>query len=171
MYDELVRDLRDDADWAEKSPDFTVPTILLCEMRKAANAIEERDKYALTIQHEMMAEAESHVALVERLNKQIDYLQKQVAYWQAQLTKSMCGETLADLEKRRWIPVTENLPEKFQPVWVACKMEGRENWTFDTTYDPYLKCPWGPYYYLEKGEAVVYAWMDRSDPEPPKEET
>lgn len=70
----------------------------------------------------------------------------------------------------RWIPVTERLPEEFQPVWVACKMEGRENWTFDTIYDPYLKCPWGQYYYLEKGEAVVYAWMDRSDPEPPKEE-
>lgn len=72
--------------------------------------------------------------------------------------------------KPRWIPVTERLPEKFQPIWVACKMEGRENWTFDTVYDPYLKCPWGPYYYLEKGEAVVYAWMDRSDPEPPMEE-
>ena len=70
----------------------------------------------------------------------------------------------------RWIPVTERLPEEFQPVWVACKMDGRENWTFDTIYDPYLKCPWGTYYYLEKGEAVVYAWMDRSDPEPPKEE-
>ena len=34
----------------------------------------------------------------------------------------------------RWIPVTERLPEKFQPVWVACKMDGRENWTFDTRF-------------------------------------
>ena len=41
MYEELVRDLRDDADWAEKSPDFTIPTIILYEMRKAADAIEE----------------------------------------------------------------------------------------------------------------------------------
>ena len=80
------------------------------------------------------------------------------------------ADAIEKLSKPRWIPVTERLPEEFQPVWVACKMDGRENWTFDTIYDPYLKCPWGTYYYLEKGEAVVYAWMDRSDPEPPKEE-
>ena len=79
-------------------------------MGQAADAIEERDRYALTLQHEMMAEAESHIALVERLNKQVEELQKQVAYWQAQLTKSMCGETLAELEKPRWVSVTEKKP-------------------------------------------------------------
>ncbi|MBP5729537.1 MAG: hypothetical protein J6Y48_20915 [Clostridia bacterium] len=42
---------------------------------EAADAIEERDRYALTLQHEMMAEAESHIALVERLNKQIKELE------------------------------------------------------------------------------------------------
>ena len=75
------------------------------------------------------------------------------------------------LIKPRWISVEERLPEKFQPVWAAVKMDGREDWVFDTVYDPYLKCPWGNYYYLEKGDAIVYAWMDRSEPEPPKEET
>ena len=69
-----------------------------------------------------------------------------------------------------WIPVTKRLPEKFQPVWAACKMDGRDNWTFETLYDPYLKCPWGTYMYLENGKAVVYAWMDRSAPDPPREE-
>lgn len=44
MNEDLARDLRDDADWAEKSPDFTVPTILLYEMRKAADVIVELNK-------------------------------------------------------------------------------------------------------------------------------
>lgn len=44
-------------------------------LNEAADAIEERDKAALTIQHEMMAEAESHIALVERLNKRIEELE------------------------------------------------------------------------------------------------
>ena len=71
----------------------------------------------------------------------------------------------------RWHRVEEELPSEFQYVWAACKMNGRENWTIETVYDPYLSCPWGyniPV--LESGKAVVYAWMDRSAPEPPKED-
>ena len=101
MYDDLVKRLREPCQYEN---------CVLC--KEAAYAIEERDRYALTIQHEMMAEAKSHIALVERLNKQVEELQKNVAYWQAQLTKSMCGETLAELEKPRWIPVTERLPSE-----------------------------------------------------------
>lgn len=41
MYDDLVRELRESAEWAENSPDFVVPTIVLYTMRKAADAIEE----------------------------------------------------------------------------------------------------------------------------------
>ena len=99
VYDYVVKELR---------TGYCEPNLL----RKAADAIEERDKYALTLQHEMIAEEEAHVALVERLNKQIDYLQEQVAYWQAKLVDSMCGECLAESEKPRWVPVTERLPEE-----------------------------------------------------------
>lgn len=70
-----------------------------------------------------------------------------------------------------WHRVEDELPSEFQSVWAACKMNGVENWTIETVYDPYLSCPWGyniPE--LESGKAVVYAWMDRSAPEPPKEE-
>lgn len=72
-----------------------------------------------------------------------------------------------------WIPVTERLPEEFQSVWAACKslIDNRPNWTIETFYDPYLTCPWGHIPMLEYGKAVVYAWMDRPFPEPPKEET
>ena len=106
MYDDLVKRLRNKAGGLDY--DGWVDTAAILE--EAADAIEERDKATLTIQHEMMAEAESHIALVERLNKQIEELQKQVAYWQAQLTKSMCEETLAELEKPRWVSVTEKKP-------------------------------------------------------------
>ncbi len=69
-----------------------------------------------------------------------------------------------------WIPVTERLPSSFQFVWAACKMEGSRNWTIETVYDPFLTCPWGHIPVLDSGKAIVYAWMDRTTPEPPKEE-
>ena len=43
---------------------------------EAADAIEAQDRHILTLQHEMMAEAESHIAEVNRLNKQIEELKK-----------------------------------------------------------------------------------------------
>lgn len=114
MYDNLVKSMRTTVMLYEAVGQEDLVTTQL--LKQAADAIEERDKYALTIQHEMMAEAESHIALVEKLNKQVEELQKNVAYWQAQLTKSMCGETLAELEKPHWIPVTERLPDAYEDV-------------------------------------------------------
>ena len=133
-------------------------------MKQAADAIEERDKYALTIQHEMMAEAESHMAQVERLHKQIEELQKNVAYWQAQLTKSMCGETLAELERPRWIPVTERLPEDGERALVM-----RFDYVTNTPFYDLLwfdKGEWWNRRYT--GDYAVTHWMPL--PEPPKEE-
>ena len=46
MYDDLGRELRESAEWAENSPDFVVPTIVLHTMRKAADAIEELQQTA-----------------------------------------------------------------------------------------------------------------------------
>lgn len=66
MYEELVSDLR--KGYTDR-------------LKEAADAIEERDRYALTLQHEMMAEAESHIALVERLNKRIEELRKGFMGW------------------------------------------------------------------------------------------
>lgn len=71
MYDDLVSRLRNKAGGLEY--DGWVDTASILE--EAADAIEERNKCALTIQHEMMAEAESHIALVERLNKRIEELE------------------------------------------------------------------------------------------------
>ena len=47
-------------------------------MYDAADAIEAQDRHILTLQHEMMEEAESHIAEVNRLNKQIEELQADV---------------------------------------------------------------------------------------------
>lgn len=172
MYEELVKRLRycseeqNGCGMCALSSDCVLRVGLLTQ---AADAIEERDRYALTLQHEMMAEAESHIALVERLNKQIKELQKQVAYWQAQLTKSMCGETLAELEKPRWIPATEEPPLKVG----------------DDGYNGYLVYANGYYevadYTVDKFDNVPYFHVDGEYeygvthymplPEPPEEET
>ena len=143
-------------------------------MKQAADAIEERDKYALTLQHEMIAEAESHIALVKRLNKQVEELQKQVAHWQAQLVKSMCGETLAELEKSLWIPVTEALPESFgddvlvtdgEDYAVGFWREDAEAW--DSTDFGWLENRSEP----PCGIHTVTHWMPLPPlPKPPKEE-
>ena len=74
MYDDLVNTLLYDAGWLEQGITQTERDIAE-HLRKSADAIEERDKAVLTIQHEMMAEAESHIALVERLNKRIEELE------------------------------------------------------------------------------------------------
>lgn len=61
MYDDLVRELRESAEWAENSPDFVVPTIVLHTMRKAADTIEELIRVAEINAHRAMvwaAEAE-----------------------------------------------------------------------------------------------------------------
>lgn len=134
MYEELVKRMREPCQYEN---------CVLCQ--QAADAIEERDKYALSLQHEMMAEAESHIALVERLNKQIE-----------------------ELSKSRWIPVTERLPDAYEDVLLLfphnqaagfCDRDG---------------C-WGVYsgdgFYTEvaDNEPKPTHWA-RKLPEPPKEE-
>lgn len=156
MYEELVKRLKDKASGLDY--DGWVDTA--ASLEEAADAIEERDRYVLTLQHEMMAEAESHIALVERLNKQVEELQKEVAHWQRELTKSMCGETLAELEKPHWIPVTERFPEEKTSVLVYRRGD-RLQPTMRIDVCPYL------------GDGIfcllnVTHWMPL--PEPPKEE-
>ena len=67
-----------------------------------------------------LANAQKAADAIEELTQAKEELAKQVAYWQAQLTQAMCGETLADLEKSRWIPVTETKkPKTYEPVLVV----------------------------------------------------
>ena len=54
----------------------SIPVYVSEIIEEAADAIEAQDKHILTLQHEMMAEAESHIAEVNRLNKQIEELLK-----------------------------------------------------------------------------------------------
>lgn len=169
MYEDLVKLARY---CAEKDACINCP-VGGCQgttgiMNHLADAIEERDRYALTLQHEMMAEAESHIAQVERLNKQIEELQKNVAYWQAQLTKSMCGETLAELEKPRWIPLTERPPEDGEDVlcWISDNRRSGQGYEMVGCYNSTLK--------LWNMDADWVSSLDithwRTLPEPPEEE-
>lgn len=99
MYDELIKSLRQCAE-ASCAGCKNKLVEIGCRgklQREAADAIEERDKHILTLQHEMMAEAESHTALVERLSKQNKKLEEVV-------------KTALDFIPC-WIPVTERLPE------------------------------------------------------------
>ena len=109
-------------------------------------------------------DAREAAVAIEELSKQIDELQKRVAYWQAQLTKSMCGETLAELEKPRWVSVTERLPEDGSDVlaYVDNSRITAVNYYKETWQD----CVTGRLYLMEEG--FVTHWMPL--PEPPKEE-
>ena len=84
MYDELVRRLRDsehEIDCSLCDRDCCYPDGKVhdkCIIIEAADAIEAQDRHILTLQHEMMAEAESHIAEVNRLNKQIEELERRL---------------------------------------------------------------------------------------------
>ena len=69
---------------------------------EAADAIEAQDRHILTLQHEMMAEAESHIAEVNRLNKQIDELAN---------NSPKVGNGFGE-----WTPVTELLPKTRESI-------------------------------------------------------
>ena len=103
MYEDLIKRLRDsehEIDCSLCDRDCCYPDGKVhgkCIIIEAADAIEAQDRHILTLQHEMMAEAESHIAEVNRLNKQI--------------------EDLSKMEKTtRWIPVTERLPKEQETV-------------------------------------------------------
>lgn len=69
MYEDLIKRLRNvSVDLGQ----IDHVSVLLLE---AADAIEAQDRHILTLQHEMMGEAESHIAEANRLNKQIEELQ------------------------------------------------------------------------------------------------
>ena len=72
MYDELVETIRKQCYYMDCGNCNT------CMKLKAADVIEAQDRHILTLQHEMMAEAESHIVEVNRLNKQIEELQADV---------------------------------------------------------------------------------------------
>jgi hypothetical protein len=69
MYEELIKALHNVSEYDSGYAKL---------MHDAADAIEERDRHILTLQHEMMAEAESHIAEVNRLNKQIEELEQRL---------------------------------------------------------------------------------------------
>ena len=77
MYTDLISDLREETEWA-KGNEWETPIMLSDHLTQAINAIEAQDRHILTLQQEMMAEAESHIAEINRLNKQIEELQANV---------------------------------------------------------------------------------------------
>lgn len=158
MNEDLVRELRDDADWTEKSPDFTVPTVLLYEMRKAADAIEELSKLADAIPHvcECCIGCE-----VESGGCDQGFV----------LSPKRAREYLS---KPRWVSVTEALPESVDDDVLVTDGEGcavgfwREDAkAWDSTDFGWLENRSEP----PCGIHTVTHWMPLPPlPEPPKEE-
>lgn len=72
MCEDLMRRLR------IASNEFVQLDSVSTLMLEAADAIEAQDRHILTLQREMMAEAESHIAEVNQLNKQIEKLRVDV---------------------------------------------------------------------------------------------
>jgi len=77
MYEDLIKRLRRCEQFRCRECEYE--QVMGCRAKlneEAAEAIEAQDRHILTLQHEMMAEAESHIAEVNRLNKQIEVLSK-----------------------------------------------------------------------------------------------
>lgn len=139
MYDDLVNRLRNKAGGLEY--DGWVDTAAILE--EAADAIEE-------------------------LSRAKEELAKEVAYWQAQLTKSMCGETLAELEKPRWVSVTEEPPLKVGDDGYNGYLVYANGYyeVADYTTDKFDNVP----YFHVNGEYEPTVTHYMPLPEPPKEE-
>ena len=157
-YEDLIKRLRDAAKMSEAlavllpHSEGNATTKLYNE---AADAIEAQDRHILTLQHEMMAEAESHIAEVNRLNKRIEVLSKKE-------------------KTTRWIPVTERLPEIDEKHHCSkdvlaylkdggmCFTALEENIFGQSCFE----CERNP---AVEEEMIVTHWMPL--PEPPKEES
>lgn len=157
MYDDLIKRLRDIASHDSRIESNYIGLTLL----QAADAIEAQDRHILTLQHEMMAEAESHTALVERLSKQNKKLEEAV-------------KTALDFIPC-WIPVTERLPECDLGAevgnieWISCGMVYSGCFGRGGKYrDAYFRT------WADAGEGIdakdADYWRAVALPEPPKEE-
>ena len=159
MYDDLIKRLRDsehEIDCSLCDRDCCYPDGKVhgkCIIIEAADAIEERDRHILTLQHEMMAEAESHTALVERLSKQNKKLEEVV-------------KTAIDLIPC-WIPVTERLPETIHEYVLCCDEKGGQfvGWIGEGRI---VSGKARAFQNGGKGRYITH-WMPL--PEPPKEES
>lgn len=157
MYEELVKRIRgcsySDPNGCEECRDCT----------NAENYYECKQKLAL-----QAADA------IEELSRAKEELAKRVAYWQAQLIQAMCGETLAELEKPRWVSVTEALPESVDDDVLVTDGEGcavgywrPDAQAWDSTDFGWLENRSEP----PCGIHTVTHWMPLPPlPEPPKEE-
>lgn len=172
MHEDLVKRLREEASyWCANccyragdcicsAPDDRKKDCDDYTKLQAADAIEERDRHILTLQHEMMAEAESHTAIIERLSKQNKKLEEVV-------------KTALDFIPC-WIPVTERLPktrdsilgQKSSKVVVAFLFDDGTQGT-DTAH--ILNGIWVFEDHITVVRRTVTHWQPL--PAPPKEET
>lgn len=103
MYGALISHLRECAKLDKSNNTYA----------EAADAIEKLDRRALTLQHEMMAEAESHLALVERLNVQIEDLSMREASYKRSMEE---WADVSEAEQPKWTPADEKKPSDFVSV-------------------------------------------------------
>ena len=148
-------------------------------LRDAADAIEERDNAALTIQHEMMAEAESHIALVERLNKRIEELELHYCSHAIRNVHDRGDDSICEKYKcevtalPRWIPATEPPKEDgwyqvYAPGYLGGSSSGLKN-IRGNMYSAFKNGKWSIEVGYHKRPGCVKAWMPL--PEPPKEDS
>ena len=166
-YDELIKRLRRCEQFRCRECEYE--QVMGCRAKlneEAADAIEAQDRHILTLQHEMMAEAESHTAIVERLSKQNKKLEEAL-------------KTALDFIPC-WIPVTERLPEEMDRscggwseairpsvdvlVWLSHEERQSVAW-YSYTFNEWTTVDENTMYYSEE----VTHWMPL--PEPLKEET
>ena len=75
---------------------------------------------------------------------------------------------LREQEQRRWIPVTEKLPEKHGRFICTYKFNSNSEMQFAGVLEYYASCQY-PHWQHESAGVIVTHWMPL--PEPPKEES
>ena len=121
-----------------------------CPLVPAADAIEAKDRLILTLQNEMMAEAESHIAEAKRLNEWIEKLANNLPK--------------VDNKFGEWVSVTERLPDDRRDVQIT--VFWHDAWR--TMYGYYDGAFWHLYapMHTEVADVEVIGWMEKPAPMP-----
>ena len=185
MYDELVKQLKEDKSWVEQGTTQTEHEIAE-HIQQAADAIEELTGFV----QEAERDRDEYRERLDKANDAIEELQG----------KAKVLEKLADKwceAVPKWIPVTERLPESGVHVLLACKTWGGNKYVCDGFHTEKFSQPTefyedidadyseetDEYYFPEGWWEVIKNWDDYSCvaiedtvtnwmplPQPPKEE-
>ena len=142
----LVNALREHAEWAQAN-EWETPITLGDDLAEAADRLENQNAHVAALQKE-----------IEKLRGQNKQLRE---------ASALLAKESAELLERRWIPVTERLPEDRSDVLVVAYWH--ERWGVYMGWCAPERVAWSVHIGIgDRSDIAVTHWMPL--PEPPKEE-